>query len=128
MLKVIKQIGLFLWCLPQNIVGLFVLIFTKIQKAKTSKYNGAFLTFWKYNSGVSLGWFVFVPKQASENFIKHEYGHYRDSNRFGPLYLFVIGLPSLCWALSFKKYRIKHNKSYYDFYTERRANKLGGVE
>lgn len=127
MLKVIKQIGLFLWCLPQNIVGLCVLIFTKCQKAQTSKYEDAFITFWKYGSGVSLGCFIFVPKRATEATIRHEYGHYRDSKRFGPLYLFVIGLPSLCWALFFKKYRTKHNKSYYDFYTERRADKLGGV-
>ena len=124
----IKNILLFIWCLPQNILGLFVFLFTKIQGAKSQSYNGTVLTRWRYSSGVSLGQFIFVSERASGNTIKHEYGHYVDGNCLGPLYLFLIGIPSIIWAGCFRKYRIEHNKSYYDFYTESRADALGGVE
>ena len=124
----IKQIIQWIWCLPQNIIGLFVLIFTKFQKSKTDQYNGTFVIRWKYSNGVSLGQFIFVSENADENTIKHEYGHHIDGNCLGPLYLFVIGIPSICWAAFGRKYRIKHNKSYYDFFTERRADRLGEVK
>ena len=116
------------WCLPQNILGLFVFIFTKIQRAKSEPYRGAIVTRWRYSSGVSLGQFIFVSKNAGEPTIKHEYGHTRQSMLLGPLYLLVIGLPSIIWAGCFDNYRQKHNKSYYDFYTESWADKLGSVE
>lgn len=125
--KIFKRVFLFLWCLPQNLLGLIVLIFTKFQRAKTERYGETFVTRWKYGSGVSLGCFIFVSEHASDNTLKHEYGHYLDGKCLGPLYLFVIGLPSFCWATFFDKYRSKHNISYYSFYTERRADKLGGV-
>ena len=116
------------WCLPQNILGLFVFIFTKIQRAKSEPHRGAMVTRWRYSSGVSLGQFIFVSKNAGEPTIKHEYGHTRQSMLLGPLYLLVIGLPSIIWAGCFDNYRQKHNKSYYDFYTESWADKLGSVE
>ena len=128
MWNAIKHAALFLWCLPQNIVGLAVLAFTKLQGAKTNLYNGTFVTRWKYGSGVSLGCFIFIPESSNDKTLKHEYGHYLDGRCLGPLYLFVIGLPSIIWAAFFDAYRKKHNVSYYDFYTERRADRLGEVE
>ncbi len=44
----------------------------------------------------------------------------------GPLYLLVIGLPSLLWAALHEK--VAPGRSYYWFYTERWADRLGGVE
>jgi len=70
-----------------------------------------------------------------EETIKHEYGHQLQSYILGPLYLLVIGLPSglWCWFIQdlVNKNRKKKGKptlSYYWFYTESWANKLGGVE
>lgn len=128
MKRITKQIILFIWCLPQNILGLIVLAFTKLQHAKTELYQDTFLTRWKYSSGGSIGCFIFVPENVSERVIKHEYGHYLDGKCLGPLYLPIIFLPSFTWAAFFKRYREKNNISYYDFYTERRADKLGEVQ
>lgn len=116
------------WCLPQNLIGLFVYLFTSLQGCSTEFYNDTFVTRWKYGSGVSLGQFIFVPEGAGENTIKHEYGHSIQSLRLGWLYLFIIGLPSVLWAAFGDKYRAKHGVSYYDFYTESSADKLGGVK
>lgn len=116
------------WCLPQNLVGAVTYLITKIQKCPTERYNETFITRWKLSGGISLGQFIFVSESAGENTIKHEYGHSRQSLRLGWLYLFIIGLPSICWAAFGTKYRAKHGISYYDFFTERNADKLGGVE
>lgn len=57
----------------------------------------------------------------------HEYGHTIQSMILGPLYLFVIGIPSCIWAFTpyFQKLRSKGKYSYYDFYPEKWANYLG---
>ena len=123
-----KRILTFIWLLPQNIVGLFVLLFVKLQGAKSETYNGTLITRWKYGSGVSLGQFIFVSKNAPEDTIKHEYGHYLQGLRLGWLYLLIIGLPSILWCAFGDKYRRKHKVSYYDFYTEKWADRLGGVD
>lgn len=122
LLNILIQI---IWCGPQNILGLFVFLFTKLQKARTEIYKNTLVTRWKYSSGLSLGSFIFVSENDDGSTLKHEYGHYLDSNCIGANYLLVIGLPSLCWAIFGKKYRIKHGLTYYDFYTERRAELLG---
>ena len=34
------------WCLPQNLLGLFVFLITKSRGAKNEKYKDAFVTHW----------------------------------------------------------------------------------
>ena len=78
--------------------------------------------------GISLGSFVYVSKSLSkrETSIAHELdGHTVDSKRFGPLYLFIIGIPSICWA-GFRD--TKKHPNYYEFYTERWANEHAGLK
>lgn len=76
--------------------------------------------------GVSLGSFVELwdghwlndsekGLVLSNQLCMHEFGHTADSQRFGPLYLFVIGLPSLISAMG----KGDHNV----FWTEIRANR-----
>lgn len=116
---------LWIWCFPQMFGGLLVKIFTRARKVNDHyEYN--------IRSGsVSLGEYVFLcPSHYNdEEVLKHEKGHTIQSKYLGWLYLLVIGLPSFIWANSkyCERYRQKHNKSYYSFYTERWANKLGGV-
>lgn len=115
-----------IWQLPQNIAGRIVLRVTKAQYQYG--FNDADVFHWDRRDGISLGRYIFVPSFADGNYIKHEYGHTVQSKRLGWLYFFVIGIPSLLWAGCGKKYRKKHNVSYYSFYTEAWADKLGGVE
>ena len=127
-MKIIK----ILWQLPQNLVGLLIKIICKASLYTT--YKDAKVYTWKLRSGISLGQFIFLPykDESVDNFyvqqnIKHEYGHCVQSKYLGLLYLLVIGLPSLIWAQCFEGYRKKNNISYYSFYTEKSADKLGCV-
>jgi hypothetical protein len=89
------------------------------------KQNGVYV--WG-NNGLSLGEYIFVKKNASEIYIMHEKGHTKQSYILGWLYLFVIGIPSIVWNVFFEKYRKKNKVDYYDFYTEKWADKLAGIE
>lgn len=128
-----KKISSYTWELLQNLVGKIVLLVSRAKLLMT--YKDAKIYTWKRNDGVSLGENIFVyikdynpNNKLHVNFVNHEYGHTLQSKKLGPLYLFVIGIPSLIWAGCFKKYRKKNKVSYYDFYTEKWADKLGGVD
>ena len=103
------------------------MLFTRKQ-APREHYDGTIVTRWKYGSGVSLGKFIFVSKNAPETTVKHEYGHYLQGLRLGWLYLFVVGIPSILWAAFGGRYRRKKGVSYYSKYPENWADRLGGVE
>ena len=120
------------WELPQNLVGLFIKYFFDTTACCT--YNDTEVRYWAMPGGISLGEHIFVnmyygkPEEpALQRTIMHEYGHTLQSKKLGWFYLLVIGIPSLIWAGAFKGYRNKKNISYYSFYTEKWADKLGGV-
>ena len=109
----------------QTLLGLIVFLVCVGDKHYT--HHGAVVTEWKNGSGLSLGMFVFVPRDTSSRLLRHEYGHTIQSLMLGPLYLLVIGIPSFMWAsLPVCKRRRREKKiSYYSFYPERWADKLG---
>lgn len=133
MKKVLKEILFWTWCLPQTLLGFILKILFKGKKNYEpaivfNKFNN--ITYYDCNlssGSISLGKYLLICKGHSSNtqIIKHEYGHQKQSFILGPLYLLVIGLPSLLWANIFWNPK-KHN--YYWFYTESWANKLGNVK
>lgn len=122
----IKNILKSIWELPQNALG--YIVYRETEAMYTHSYKGANVYAWCKRNGLSLGKHIFVPIDAGSDFIKHEYGHTTQSRYLGWFYLLVIGLPSLIWCGCFEEYRKKHGISYYSFYTEKWADKLGGVE
>lgn len=117
------------WGILQNLAGLVMFLVCKMLGCKSKKYKNAVATKWnnKYGS-VSLGMFLFVTNDEDETLLAHEYGHSLQSIFLGPLFFFVIGIPSICWAAFGDNYRKKHNKTYYEFYTEKFANDLVGLD
>lgn len=119
MWSIIKAVMLYLWQLPQNLVGLLIRLLYKGEV----KHKVAGITFWycpTFKGGISLGNMVMLGTKHP-NSVRHEYGHQRQSLYLGWLYLIVIGLPSILWATFYK------GGDYYSFYTESWADKLGGV-
>ena len=128
------------WGIIQNIIGLA--LFAANAFKKHYRYKGAVITEWNFRRGsVGLGMFIFVsvprggikdPAEAAalEKTICHEYGHTLQSIILGPLFLPVIGIPSLMWCgfPCFVNYRKRKDVSYYWFYTERWANSLAKIK
>lgn len=118
----------YLWQLPQNIIGL---IYELITSAEKFEVNSDFTLYKnKLRGSVSLGDYIFIDKDSISNnrIILHELGHRQQSLILGPLYLLIIGLPSIIWASLYSLFPSIYNRySYYDFYTEKWANKLVGL-
>ena len=121
---------LFLWQLPQNLVALGILLFSKEIRKIEFRHNCLVLEakLPKGAGGISLGNFAIVSPDCAhdEHTIRHEAdGHTVDSKIFGPLYLLVIGLPSVLHLIWYNRHG--KGKNYYDFYTERWANRHAGL-
>lgn len=128
-----NRIVWWIWGFPQNLVGIILASFfeMKAQIVRVEKYKDSevFYINSKFSGAVSLGMYIFIfsDYRDTRKIIMHEYGHSIQSKILGPLYLLVIGLPSIIWAGLFEKYRNKHKISYYSFFTEKWANKLVGL-
>ena len=90
-------------------------------------YRGAVVTRWRRRTGASFGLFIFLPPGAGDAVLVHEYGHTVQSRILGPLYLALVGVPSLVWSFSPRAARRREREriSYFSAYPERWANRLG---
>lgn len=123
-----KTFIVYLWQLPQNLLGLLVIFATK---SKRDVDRRCWIT--NHRIGISLGKYIILGKSLySENEWRHEYGHCRQSLIFGWLYLLLVGLPSFLrniWDKIFHRHWniIKRLRWYYGHYPENWADTLGGA-
>lgn len=127
-----KSILFYLWQLPQNIAGLVLLLYFRLKGKVTEgiyKDVNVYFASVMQEGGVSLGRYIFFDSASptTEKDLAHEYGHCLQSRYLGWLYLLVIGLPSAIHKL-FHHDDWSRPNSYYRFYTERWADRLGGVK
>lgn len=129
MKKILLEIVLWTWCLPQTLIAHILKLCLK--KYTTVGYENSKVYYTNLTKGsVSLSNKIFLCKAHFNNddVIKHEYGHYKQNLYLGWLYLPIICLPSLIWAGCFESYRQRKQISYYSFYTEKWANKLMNIK
>ena len=121
---ILLQVWWIIWTLPAVIVALFMMPFLgKLRLVRYQNYCWAFEGE-KMSGGISLGCFIFLSKYSAkkESTIRHEFGHVVQAHILGPLYLLVIGLPSILNAA------FNFTQCYHDFYPEAWANKIAGLE
>ena len=115
------------WGLPQNLAG--AVLFLLHLRSEHILFRGAVVTAWKFRGCCSVGCFIFMEERSMHDrpLLVHEYGHTIQSALLGWLYLPVISLPSTIWFLlpALRKWRRDKGYSYYRFYTENWANRLG---
>jgi hypothetical protein len=126
-----------IWELPQILLGFLLFTIMKFRQRFVRIVREKHHFFIETpNMGVSLGWFIFwTPRANRFIYLKndcrmHEYGHARQSARLGPLYLLVVGIPSLArvfyrWWF-YKKYHQSWG-NYYNGFPEDWADSLGGI-
>ena len=140
-----KQFFLFIWQLPQNLIGCLLWLISNYGSETVETYKGdkvkIHYSFLIKGSAVSLGNFIFLGRLYKntkyETQVKktasHEHGHQFQSKKLGWLYLFIVGIPS---AVRNVYDRIAHkNWNYYDriqwyygSFPEKQADKYGGVD
>lgn len=125
-----------LWEFPQSLLGFILFQFYGVGcQCMEAPYGDVRILYSeRMRGGISLGRFIILPwkyRYNSSSYVRdtisHEYGHTRQSLYLGWLYLIVIGLPSLLWAWAHSTFKRLQEISYYDFYTEKNADKLGAV-
>lgn len=126
------------WEGPQTTLGAINLTLQLVQRnvASIERQRGRVFVELRGVGAVSLGYFVFWGTVDS-SFVRvnpsnkdHEYGHALQSRMLGPLYLFVVGVPSSLrvayasaqWIVTRKPW-----EGYYDGFPESWADRLGGV-
>lgn len=133
-------LGLALWELPQDLLGLVFLAWLRLRGRKSTLVHERRRLFIETDGvGVSLGWFVFWCRDLPDGFLDspggrtraHEYGHSIQSRLFGPAYLLLVGLPSVSRVLYSKGLYRRTGQvwpHYYRGWPENHADWLGGVE
>lgn len=125
MMEILK----YFWQLPQLIAAFiyYQYLKSKDEILDTCTCQGAIVFIKRKSCGsVTLGSYIFLSPRATDTTVRHEWGHTRQSLILGPLYLIVIGIPSIIWAATHRT--IAPNTDYFDFFTEKWANKLGDVD
>lgn len=125
-----------IWQLPQHIIAYIIMLVNRKSIKPMTNRDGIlyYLVDNLFNSGISLGNYIFLDSDGYYNYttVKHEHGHQIQSLIFGPLYLIVIGLPSIIGNIVYRIKRMYFRKNYNpkDYYKqpwEAWADKLGRV-
>ena len=113
---------LYIWQLPQNLLGLLVILFTR---GKKDEWDGIIYYNGRLSGGVSLGNYIIIDRRFynDSRTIHHERGHQRQSLYLGWLYLLLIALPSAVGNLLHRRIRF----DYYSQPWEAWADRLGNV-
>lgn len=124
-LNILVYTVLYIWQLPQNIFGIAYMIILRGEKKMMSQRNTSFYIAPTLSGGISLGNYIFISKDKaySEPVFDHEFGHCIQSRILGPLYLPIVGI---CSGIHCLTYSGRNN--YYEYWTERWANNLGGIK
>lgn len=129
------KVLLYIWQLPQNLLGLLLFWWYGHDDAIRGEHRRAKVLYsQKMRGGISLGKRIILPLKyagLSNSYVRltldHEWGHTRQSLYLGWLYLPIIGIPSITWAWLHSSFKSFGTISYYSFFTERWADRLGGV-
>lgn len=139
MAMMLRSAALALWELPQNVLGVVNLaaLLARGGVAQMARERGRLMVEITVDGAVSLGYFVFYSAKDNayvpvgpEN-KDHEYGHSVQSRMLGPLYLPLVGIPSVSRvgvAVMHRALTGKRWRGYYEGWPERQADELGGVD
>ena len=132
-----RIILLYIWQLPQNIIGLLLIWLLKAEKRLDYgtvwymyKRKGWFS---RFLSGAAYGQYILLPDNGYDiASIRHEYGHCIQSELLGWFYILIVGLPSIYNNLRGRRlYKnmdyLEASKDYYSRYPEKQADSFGGV-
>lgn len=123
-----KNILLYTWQLPQNLLGLLL---RGMYKGTDTQYKDLLVRrSKKMNGGISLGKYVIASETLDREGLLHEWGHSKQSRLLGPLYLLAVGLPSILKASVHDAYNCegKANWFYFGQYPENWADKIAGIK
>ena len=129
MKKFLFRLWQWTWGFPQSLLGLIYRLVYK--NCPRTEYRGTIVTHWPKSGSMGVGMFLFLGTNGGAEHkaqvLVHEFGHSVQSLILGPLFLPIMGIPSFLWCnLPYcRRLRKEKGVSYYRFYPEATANRLG---
>lgn len=135
--KIINNVPLFVflsltWGILMTFIGALFYVLTIKKNVYTKLYKGRVCVVLNYRSlgGVSLGLFSYVGPEDLKSTHRHELGHTIQNAFLGPLFPFIVGLPSIIraglWDKLVKRARkLGKTISYDSIWFEGQATRLG---
>lgn len=130
--KVVYSLFQATYGIVMNVIGFIVFIILTLAGNKPERFgNTVFVRVGHNWGGVTLGCFIFVCDNAVYSLVRHEYGHTYQNIIFGPLFPFLVGIPSAIryWYREYlvraKKKKYKDLPDYESIWFEGQATKLG---
>ena len=128
------NILLYVWQVPQNLLGLILIACYKPERMHTMENGNRIYFATRMKGGISLGKYSLVNvgnyrrninESLKRDTVRHEaIGHAKQSRILGWFYLPVIGIQSALHAALCKC----KNHNYHDMWFEKWADKIAGVE
>lgn len=118
----------FTWGIIMNIIGAVGAAAFLAMGYKPFKHAGSIVFRTGHNwGGVSLGIFSFVCEEAGEHTLNHEFGHAIQNAIFGPLFPFIVAIPSFSryWTFVNNQKKGIPNEDYDAIWFEGSATKWG---
>lgn len=123
--KMLYYILNFTWGIIMNIFGLIGAAAFSAAGRKPFFYAGSIVFRVGHNwGGVSLGIFSFVCEEAGQHTLDHEFGHSLQNAVYGPLFPFIVAIPSFTryWMIRLSKLKVDN---YDDAWFEGQATEWG---
>ena len=116
---------MWLWQFPQNLLAICIEGILCEAAYREGIVGGNTMIYNYVLPTMSLGSYIFVNTMSTDIAVKHSHGHSKQSRILGPLYLVVIGIPSLLHLIVYSICGMMGlSWNYYKFYPELWANKL----
>jgi hypothetical protein len=130
MKKFVFRLWQWTWGFPQTLIG--AVLYMIHRKCSHGSFHGCVVTYWNCRGSLGMGTFLFIDKVHDQNnpqVMVHEFGHAVQSAILGPLFLPIMGIPSFLWCNLpvCRRFRREKKFSYYRFYPESTANRLGAL-
>ena len=106
------------WGIVMTLIGAIITFFLVCTGHKVHRHAGGFYTEVGYGwGGLELGLFFLCGRSSSKHLKDHEFGHSLQNCIWGPLFPFIIAIPSAIryWLI---KWKIIHVKNYDDIWFE----------
>jgi hypothetical protein len=132
MKQIVYDLVAWTWCFPQQLLGCIVRFFLLTCKAKPKIKS--WYKIYEVNPlmAVTLGQYIIIPKifpayKDKNTTILHEMGHVKQSYMLGPLYLLIVGLPSIIFNI-ISQVSPSFANNYYKRFPENWSDRLGNVK
>ena len=119
----------FSWGIIMNIIGAITALVMVCTGHRPQRHAGSiYFIHGKNWGGVSLGCFFICSEDSSEHTKDHEFGHALQNAIYGPLFPFLVAIPSAT-RYHYRNWCVKHEKKlntkYDDIWFEGQASKWG---